>query len=45
VPAYAVTGHDALDPFEARIVDLQVVLEARTPRLLLAAGCKLAALV
>jgi hypothetical protein len=45
VPAYAVTGHDALDPFEARIVDLQVVLEARTPRALAAAGRKLSALV
>jgi glycerate kinase len=45
VPAYAVTGQDALDPFEARIVDLQVILEARTPRGLSAAGRKLAALV
>jgi glycerate kinase len=45
VPAYAVTGHDALDPFEARIVDLQVILEASTPRALSAAGRKLAELV
>lgn len=45
VPAYAVTGHDALDPFEARIVDLQVILEASTTRALGAAGRKLAALV
>jgi glycerate kinase len=45
VPAYAVTGRDALDPFEARIVDLQVILEASTPRALSAAGRKLAALV
>jgi hypothetical protein len=45
VPAYAVTGHDELDPFEARIVDLQVILEASTPRALSAAGRKLAGLV
>jgi hypothetical protein len=45
VPAYAVCGHNALDPFEARIVDLQVILEASTPRALSAAGRKLAALV
>jgi hypothetical protein len=45
VPAYAVTGHDALDPFEARIVDLQVILQAGTSRALSAAGAKLAALV
>jgi glycerate kinase len=45
VPAYAVTGHNALDPFEARIVDLQVILEAGTTRALNAAGRKLAGLV
>jgi hypothetical protein len=45
VPAYAVTGQDALDPFEARIVDLQVILEANTPRALKGAGRKLAVLV
>jgi glycerate kinase len=45
VPAYAITGHDALDPFEARIVDLQVILQANTPRTLSAAGRKLATLV
>jgi hypothetical protein len=45
VPAYAVTGHDALDPFEARIVDLQVVLQASTIRASSVAGRKLAALV
>jgi glycerate kinase len=45
VPAYAVTAHDALDRFEARIVDLQVVLEAADSRALGAAGRKLAALV
>ncbi|HXC46526.1 MAG TPA: hypothetical protein VNU24_07965 [Solirubrobacteraceae bacterium] len=45
VPAYAVTGENALDPFEARIVDLQVILQASTARALGAAGRKLAALV
>lgn len=45
VPAYAVTGHDALDAFEARIVDLQAIIEASTTRALGAAGTKLAALV
>jgi len=45
VPAYAVAGENALDPFEARIVDLQVIMEAKTPRALTAAGRKLATLV
>jgi hypothetical protein len=45
VPAYAVTGRDSLDPFEARIVDLQVIIEASTTRALGLAGRKLAALV
>jgi glycerate 2-kinase len=45
VPAYAVTAHDALDPFEARIVDLQAILQAASSRALAAAGRKLAALV
>jgi hypothetical protein len=45
VPAYAITGHDALDPFEARILDLQVILEASTARALGLAGRKLSALV
>ncbi len=45
VPAYAVTGRDSLDPFEARIVDLQAILEANTTRALRVAGRKLAALV
>ena len=44
MPAYAVTGHNALDPFEARILDLQIIFEqARRARC--AAGEKLAALV
>lgn len=45
VPAYAVAGRDELDPFEARIIDLQVIFEASTPRALRAAGRKLAGLV
>ncbi len=45
VPAYGVTGQDALDPFEARIVDLQAILEADSSRALSAAGRKLATLV
>jgi glycerate kinase len=42
VPAYAVTGENALSPFDARILDLQLILEAGTPRALAAAGRKLA---
>jgi hypothetical protein len=34
-----------LDPFEARIVDLQVILEASTPRELSTAGRKLSRLL
>ncbi|HEY2633009.1 MAG TPA: hypothetical protein VGI26_11605 [Solirubrobacteraceae bacterium] len=45
VPAYAVTASNALDPFEARIVDLQVILQADDSRSLSAAGRKLAMLV
>lgn len=45
VPAYAVTGEDGLDSFDARILDLQTVLQARTHRSLVSAGRKLAATV
>jgi glycerate kinase len=45
VPAYAVTAHDALDPFEARIVDLQTIIPAENSRALSSAGRKLAALI
>ena len=45
VPAYAVCARDELDPFEARIVDLQVILRAGTPRALRATGRRLAGLV
>jgi glycerate kinase len=42
VPAYAVTGENALAPFDARILDLQVILEANSKRALTSAGRKLA---
>ena len=45
VPAYAVTGENALAPFDARILDLQVILEASTKRALVTAGTQLARLV
>lgn len=45
VPAYAVAGSSELDAFDARMLDLQVVLEASTMRGLSAAGRKLARLV
>ncbi len=45
VPAYAVTAANALDPFDARILDLQVILEAHDARTLAAAGKKLAPLL
>jgi hypothetical protein len=42
VPAYAVTGENVLSSFDARMLDLQLILEARTIRALAAAGRKLA---
>ncbi len=42
VPAYAVTGENALNSFDARMLDLQLILEAHTARALVAAGRKLA---
>ncbi len=45
VPAYAVTGENLLDSFDARILDLQTILQARTHRSLRTAGRKLASLV
>jgi glycerate kinase len=45
VPAYALTAENALDEFDARILDLQVILEASGTRALVAAGRKLAGLV
>ncbi len=45
VPAYAVTSCNALDRFDARILDLQVILEAKDKRGLTSAGRKLARLL
>ncbi len=45
VPAYAVTGENALSLFDARILDLQVILQARDTRALRRAGEKLAGVV
>lgn len=42
VPAYAVTAENDLDLFDARMLDLQMVLEASSTRALTAAGRKLA---
>lgn len=45
VPCHAIVGSRDLDAFGARILDLQAVLEAGTPRGLTAAGRRLAALL
>jgi glycerate 2-kinase len=45
VPAYAVTGVNELDAFDARMLDLQVILEASGVRGLSAAARRLAGLV
>jgi glycerate 2-kinase len=45
VPCYAVARNDGLDRFEARILDLQVVLEASGERGLAAAGRELAGIL
>jgi glycerate 2-kinase len=45
VPAYAVTGDDRLSPFDARMLDLQLILEARSARGLTAAGLELASVI
>ncbi len=45
VPCYAVVGTNELDAFGARVLDLQVVLEAGTPAQLRAAGSRLAELI
>ena len=42
VPAHAVVGRNRLDPFDARILDLQIILEAGTPAQLERAGRELA---
>jgi hypothetical protein len=45
VPAYAVSSENTLDPFDARILDLQVILEASSARALVTAGRKLAKVI
>jgi glycerate kinase len=45
VPAYAVAAQNLLDAFDARILDLQVILEASSSTALTAAGRQLAELV
>jgi hypothetical protein len=45
VPAYAVTAENALDRFDARMLDLQVVLQARSARSLRAAAGRLAGVI
>ena len=45
VPAYAVTATNLFDAFDARILDLQLILQARGARALVAAGRKLAGIL
>ena len=45
VPAYAVFSQETLDSFDARMLDLQVVLYATNTEALIAAGRKLARLI
>jgi glycerate kinase len=45
VPAYAIAGQSDLNPFDARILDLQVIIPAADARALTAAGKKLATLL
>lgn len=45
VPAYAVTRENDLSPFDARILDLQLVIEARSARALTQAGARLAEVI
>lgn len=45
VPAFAVTAENRLDSFDARILDLQAILEANGARSLQSAGRKLAQLI
>jgi len=45
VPAYAVTRANELDAFDARMLDLQLILKASATRSLSATGRKLASLV
>jgi glycerate kinase len=45
VPAYAVTGSNELDAFDARMLDLQIILQAHSARGLSAVGRRLARVV
>ena len=45
VPAHAIVGQNALSPFDARILDLQAIIEAGDEGALEAAGARLAALL
>jgi glycerate 2-kinase len=45
VPAYAVTAENRLGAFDARLLDLQVILEASSARTLAAAGRRLGGMV
>jgi glycerate kinase len=45
VPAYAVAGRNRLDSFDARMLDLQLVIEAGSERALVAAGRAVAAVI
>jgi glycerate kinase len=45
VPAFAVTAHNGLDRFDARVLDLQAIVEAPGARSLRSAGRKLAGLI
>jgi glycerate kinase len=45
VPAYAVSGENRLSAFDARMLDLQLILEASSVRGLTAAGRKLASVI
>ena len=44
VPVYAITAHDEMNAFDARILDLQLILVAATSKALAAAGRELAEL-
>ena len=45
VPAYAVADENRLSSFDARMLDLQLIVAARTPRALSAAGRRLASVL
>jgi glycerate 2-kinase len=45
VPSFAVTGESRLSSFDARILDLQLIITARSARALTAAGRRLASVI